>query len=217
METLIRSRIFWGSMLVLGGVLALLDNLGFVRIADLFWVIIAAFISAFFVGLFIKQDRNWWWLIPGLLFAGIASGILLNWLIPSFGSQWSAPVVLFFLGISFFIIYFAEREHWWTILLGGTVLAIGFLAGITSLLSDSQGIGLFIIGMGVSFTLVAILPTPVGSMHWAWIPAGILYVSGIIFMVSKGMVLFYITPLLIIILGAILVFVHMKQSSRKQV
>lgn len=213
MEKLFKSRIFWGSLLIFGGILALVDNLGIVKIADLFWVIVTGIIAAVFFGLFARYRFTWWWIIPGLFFTGIALSILINWLFPSIGSQWGGPIILFFLGIGFFTVYFAENQHWWTIIFGGIFLAVGILAGFASQLSSSQGVGLFVIGMGITFSLVALLPTQAGTMKWAWIPAGILLTSGIIFTVSKGQILFYVVPGLIILLGILLIIRYSRQQA----
>ena len=40
--------------------------------------------------------------------------------------------------------------------------------------------GVFFVGLGLTFLLVALLPSPQGKMWWAFIPAGILLAMGIL-------------------------------------
>ena len=86
MKKMLNSRIFWGILVIVGGVMALLDNLGVIGFSDLFWAIIAGLGAAFFLSIFFQNRSYWWSLIPGVSLIGIALSIVLklvesgNWL-----------------------------------------------------------------------------------------------------------------------------------------
>jgi hypothetical protein len=75
----------------------------------------------------------------------------------------------------------------------------------TSASSGASG-GIFFIGLGVTFALVAILPTSVGQMRWAWIPAGILGLIGLLILIAAESIINYIWPSAIILVGVWLIF-----------
>jgi hypothetical protein len=62
-------RILIGSLLILGGLLALLDNLGIIRDASgVFWGIVFGGVGLVFLYVFITNAGNWWRLSPLLHF-----------------------------------------------------------------------------------------------------------------------------------------------------
>ena len=64
--------------------------------------------------------------------------------------------------------------------------------------------GLFFIGMGLTFGLVGIVPTPDGRMSWAFIPAVILLVMGLLVAAAATSLINYAWPLVIIVIGLFL-------------
>ena len=54
----LESRTLWGSLLILGGVLFLLQNLGFLNLGNRFWVIVLGLGGLFFLGFFIRMGRT---------------------------------------------------------------------------------------------------------------------------------------------------------------
>ncbi len=65
--------------------------------------------------------------------------------------------------------------------------------------------GVFFLGLGLTFALVALLPSAAGRMTWAWIPAGILAVMGLLLMATSGNLIDYLWPLIIIAAGGFLI------------
>ena len=61
----LESRILWGSLLILGGILFLLQNLNIIQVGGLFWAILAVLGAVFFFYIFFSNRLNWWALIPG--------------------------------------------------------------------------------------------------------------------------------------------------------
>jgi hypothetical protein len=61
---------------------------------------------------------------------------------------------------------------------------IAVVAALDASLSSNASGNIFFLGLGRTFVLVAILPTSVGQTRWAWIPAGILGIIGILILIA---------------------------------
>jgi hypothetical protein len=59
----LESRILWGIVFIVGGVLFLLQNLGILWLGNLFWIVLLGLGSLFFLSFFLQNRANWWALI----------------------------------------------------------------------------------------------------------------------------------------------------------
>jgi hypothetical protein len=208
------SRLLWGIILIIGGLLLLLDTFGVIEGGSLFWTVVSAVAGLLFLSVFISQRDNWWALIPGIIFLAIAATIGLNAFLPGFdNSSFQGTLILGGIGLSFFLVYLADRGNWWAIIPAGVIATIAVVA--IPVISDTAlaGGGIFFLGLGLTFALVAILPNSVGPMRWAWIPAIILGVFGILLLISAQNLINYIWPILLIIGGGILLVRAFRRSS----
>jgi hypothetical protein len=203
---ILSSRIFWGLVLVIGGVLLLLDTFGVIKGGALFWTIISAFVSILFLSFYATNQEHWWALIPGTIFLSISAVIGLNEFIPGFNEKnLSGTIILSGISLSFLLVYLVEHSNWWSIIPAGVIATIALISymEINSTMVVSGGI--FFLGLGFTFALVAILPTSIGQMRWAWIPACILCLIGLIILVSVEQYINYIWPSVLIVMGIFLV------------
>jgi hypothetical protein len=202
------SRLLWGGLLVVGGVLFLLQNLGFFRFGDLFWGVLLGFGGLFFISWFVQDRQNWWALIPGLALISVAATIALDVFAPNVAEDWGGGVVLGGIGLSFWLIYLVERRFWWAIIPGGVLVTLAAMVGLENTMGGDGAVGIFFMGMGLTFALVALLPHDgqQGSLAWAWIPAGILLVMGFLFLAAAGEMLAYIWPVALIVVGGGMMF-----------
>jgi hypothetical protein len=117
----------------------------------------------------------------------------------------SITILLGGIALSFLFIYIAERSNWWAIIPAGIIstIAIAVTADVNTL--GLRGGGIFFLGLGITFALVAILPTPSGHMRWAWIPAGILGLIGLVILMTAEEYINYIWPSALIVAGIYLV------------
>jgi hypothetical protein len=83
-----------------------------------------------------------------------------------------------------------------------TIALVAVLDTNTSSLASG---GIFFLGLGITFALVAILPTSIGKMRWAWIPAGILGLMGVLILIAAEDLINYIWPSALILAGIVLV------------
>jgi hypothetical protein len=206
MLKVVSSRLFWGLVLVIGGSLLLLDTFGIFQGGELFWTVVSAVTGILFLSLFLTNRDHWWALIPGTIFIAISALIGLNAFLPGFSeNNLGGSIILGGIALSFFLVYLAERSNWWAIIPAGVITTIAIVAGIdTSSLGQANG-GIFFLGLGITFALVAILPNSTGQMHWAWIPAGILALMGLVILIAAKEFINYIWPSLLILAGIYLV------------
>jgi hypothetical protein len=163
-------RIFVGAALILGGVLALLDQTGVLKGAtSFFWAGILAFGAVVFLLWFFSDRSKWWAAIPGFALAGLAASTLL---LDRIG--WGGFAFLVGLGIGFLAVYLSDRSRWWAIIPGGVLTTLGVESAMTSSLNVADTGGVFMLGLGITFLLVALL----ARMRWAFIPAAVLLLLG---------------------------------------
>jgi hypothetical protein len=197
-----------GLGLVLVGGLFLLQTLGVVEgVLPLMWALAFAVGGLIFLYFFWINREHWWALIPGFTLLGL--GVLVG--ISEYGSRelenFAGFVFLASIGLSFWLIYFLNREHWWAIIPGGVLFSTAAIAGLEVIdIREEIIVSIFFLGLGLTFAVIALLPTQYGRMKWAWIPSGILLFIGlIIFSVSVSAVA-YIWPAGVILLGIYILY-----------
>lgn len=160
-------RIIIGLLLLAGGGLALAQTLGYLENAsDYFWggaFLIGglAFLSLLFTG-------NWWAAFPGFTLSAIGALILL----PEALDELGGAIFLGGVALSFWYVYFTDRDYrWWAIIPGGVLTALALLILASSYFEDYSGM-IVLGGIGLTFFIVY-LTNPV-ERWWALIPGGVL-------------------------------------------
>lgn len=206
MVKVLSSRLFWGLILIIGGLLLLLDTFGVIQAGSIFWMVLAGFIGLLFLALYITQHEHWWALIPGVILLTVAVVVGLNAFLPSFDENgFQGTVILGGIGLSFLLVYLVERGNWWAIIPAGIMATIAAIAlPVVSNSAFASG-GVFFLGLGITFALVALLPNTVSPMRWAWVPAIILGLIGILILVSSENLIKYIWPAAIMLIGLLLI------------
>lgn len=207
------SPILWGLLFIFGGILFLLENLGVFQGSSLFWAIVLALGGVFFLTMFGGLRSNWWAIIPGITLLGVALLIALDALFPAFEGELGGVIVLGAIGISFLIVYIMNRSFWWAIIPAGIMFSISIMIAIDTFTTGFDTGGLILLGMGATFAIVALLPDLPTDMRWAWIPAIVLGVIGIIVLAESMEIFNYIWPAALILVG--LIFIWRTILSRK--
>jgi hypothetical protein len=200
------NRLLWGVILVVAGVLFLLQNVGLLPIGGGVWAILFALSGAVFIGVFLQNRANWWAVIPGLTLLGIGGVTALAVVAPSQVGPWIGAGFLFIIGLPFWIVYYLNRSYWWAIIPAGVLTTLALVGGLSTLLGGVELGGLFFVGLGLTFALVGVVPTPMGRMRWAFIPAGILSFMGLLVTISATSLANYITPIALLCVGGFLVW-----------
>jgi len=201
------ARVIWGILLIAGGILFLLQNFGFLGgMLAFLWVLIFGTAGAVFLFVFLTNRAHWWAVIPGFALLSLAALIALDQLVPEIGDAWGGTLFLGGIGLSFWVIYFVNREHWWAIIPGGVMLTLALIAGLASVLEGIETSGVFFLGLGLTFGLLSFVPTPQGRIKWALIPAAVLLVMGLLLGAAAAPLLNYLWPVALILAGLYHVF-----------
>jgi hypothetical protein len=164
-------RILIGAALILGGILMLLDKTGLLTGAtDFFWAGLLAIGAGVFLFWFFNDRSKWWAAIPGFTLAGMAASTLL---LDRIG--WGGLAFLGGIGVGFWAVYVRQPAQWWAIIPGGVLLTLGFTSALTEAFNIGETGGVFFVGLGLTFLLVALL----ARMKWAYIPAALLLLLGL--------------------------------------
>jgi len=209
------SRYFWGGLLIIIGVVVILENLEIVRFGGLIWALILAIIGIGFLPVFISNKDNWWALIPAFTLLSVALAITLSNLWSEDLGSLSGFIVLFGIGLSFLVIYLTNRTNWWAFIPFGVLSSIAVSVLLEPYLTDLVFVGIFFLGVGITFGVLSIIPTPQGKMNWAVVPAGVLFVLGLVFFFVSGDFFRIIAAALLIILGVYVIFRTLKKSPGK--
>lgn len=212
MKNLLGSRYFWGGLLIVIGLVVLLESLDLVDFGGLTWAIIFAVIGIGFLPVFFSNKDNWWALIPAFTLLSAALAIILSefWIKES--GPWSGFIVLLGIGLSFLVIYLTNPSNWWAFIPFGVLSSIAVSVLLEPYLTDLVFIGVFFLGTGITFGVLSIIPTPQGKMKWAVIPAGILFVIGLVFFFVSGDFFRIIAAALLIVLGIYVVIRTIRHS-----
>jgi hypothetical protein len=199
-------RVVIGAALILLGGLLLLERFGLFRgAADIFWGVVFLAGGAYFLYRFIgNATGEWWAAIPGFALVGIGVDNLLA----GFLRDWGGLFFLGMLGLGFFAVYLSGRERWWAIIPGGVLVTLGIVSVLNDVYAARETGGLFFLGLGLTFLLVAVL----ASLSWAYIPGVILVVMGALVGTQFAGSLNYVWPAALILAGLLLIYQFVRRG-----
>lgn len=179
-----KSGLFWGLLLIIGGGVALAQQLGYMdQLPESVWMWVFALISLVaFVSYVTSGWNQWGWLFPAGVFGGLAVTVALA--TNNVDSAAVGSPLFFGLLIPFVAAYLTDRaRNWWALIPGSVML---FLA-LTTLAVDNFGgewIGaMFLFMIGLSFLIVYLNNR---ARHWwALIPAGVMLFLALIVLLSN--------------------------------
>jgi hypothetical protein len=196
----------WGIVLVMGGLLFLLQNLGILGpSATLLWAFLFLAAGAVFLYVFITSPARWWPIIPGLGLVSLAGLMALEELSPAAAEIWGGSIFLGGLAVSFWVVYFLDRKSWWAVIPGGVLFTLAVVAYLGSAVGGMESGGVFFLGLGLTFGLLRFLPTGEGRQKWALIPAAVCLVLALLVLAQAATILQYLWPVALIAGGLYLV------------
>jgi hypothetical protein len=202
----LESRVLWGALLILAGLVFLMQNVFNLQLGGLFWAALLALGGLIFISVYLNDRRHWWGLIPGFTLLGVAATVSVSNFFPRLDDIFGGLFVLGGIGMAFVVVYLADRRNWWAVIPAGVMLTLAAISVLDQLLGGFGSGGLLFLGLALTFALVAILPNPQGRMSWAWYPAGILAVIGLIISAASENLIGYIWPLVLILGGLALIY-----------
>ncbi|MFP4344439.1 MAG: hypothetical protein ACLFU8_07095 [Anaerolineales bacterium] len=90
-------------------------------------------------------------------------------------------------GLAFLVVFFLNREHWWPIIPGLTLLGLAALLGLNELVpavADTWGPAFFMAFISLAFWFIYIYSR--GDEWWAIIPGGVLFTIALIIGLSES-------------------------------
>lgn len=202
-------RRLMGIIFISGGILLLLQSLDIITgdFGNVFWALIFGALGLFFTSFYWTNKKNWWWLIPGITLLGLGISNLVT-LIPGVGDSFSGFFALAGIGLGFALIYLNNRENWWALIPGGVLVSLS----VVTLFEDAKfsnfdSGGILFLGIGLTFLLLYLLPTPFGRLNWALIPAIIMILFGLVIGFGGQYDIWgYVGPVVIILLGGLILY-----------
>lgn len=205
MIDVLKSRVFWGVLLVLVGGLLLLQSLGVIPGAALLWALLLGVVGVVFLYVFLTDRESWWAAIPASALLGLAAAGAWGYWTPGDGG-WSGALFLGSMGLGFVAVYLTDHERWWAVIPGGVLLTLALVAGVSMSVEEPYTGGLLFLGLAVTFAVLMALPTPEGRMRWPAIPAVLFVLLAALVTLEITAVLDLIWPLALMLGGAYLIF-----------
>ena len=201
-------RLIWGGILIFGGLLFLLQNIGLLIFGNWVWAVLLGAAGIGFLAVVVRDRRNWWAVIPGMILSYLAILMVMDIIFPAFSNDFGGALFLAIIGISFIFVYLFNRLNWWAIIPAGTMLTLAIVAVADRFLSGVETGGFFFLGLGITFLVLYFINTQAGKMRWPLIPGGILMLMGIILSLSASGVLNILWPVALIAIGLYLFFLR---------
>jgi hypothetical protein len=201
----LKSPVLWGSLLIVAGILFLIQEIFKIQLGSIFWGVLLGLAGLFFILIYIGNRLNWWALIPGVTLVGVGLATILDVLLPGVGGILGGLLVLGGIGVGFIGVYISDRRQWWAIIPAGVMITLAVISVLDSLLSDLGTGGLLFFGLGITFAVLALLPGEQGKMRWAWIPAIVLVIVGLLITAAAEQMLLYLGPAALILGGLFII------------
>ena len=192
-------RLAIGAALVLLGGLMLLERAGLLPGGvQVFWSASFLAIAAYFLYRFATDTRSdWWAAIPGFALAGLAAESLPTSVLGDLHGMFFLGA----LGLAFCAVYLSGRERWWALIPGGVLITLAVVAGLSTRFGVADNGGILLVGIGVTFLLVAWL----ANMGWAYIPGVILLAIGALIGAALPGASGLVWPAVLVLAGLILI------------
>lgn len=204
-----QSSVWWAAGLILGGLVLLLFNFGlFDRYSPVAEYVVAGALALPGLALLLRSLMHrdeWPRLVPAWTLLALA-GMALLAAQPSVLPAVAASLLLLGLGLGFWNIYFIDRgQHWWAIIPGGFMLALGAVIALSSRITDMELLAAVLFaGLGLTFFLLYWL-AGAGRHWWALAPGGVLLTFALFIFALQGLAVDSSTarwwPLLLILAG----------------
>jgi hypothetical protein len=191
-------RIIFGSLLLIGGGLALLQAMGYLQDAsDIFWGSIFVLLGLLFLSMLL--GGHWWSVFPG--FTLLAIGVLI--VLPDGMDDLGGLIFLGGIALAFWVAYAtAPQERWWALIPAGVLTTLAGMTVASERVGNFETAGFFFLGLAITFLLVALL----AGMRWAYWPAAVLGIMGALGLASLFEIANYIWAVALMAAGGFLLF-----------
>ena len=204
-------RIVLGSVLIIGGGMLLLQNLGiFYGGVDLVWAVLIGGAGVASLYIYTNDHEKWWALIPGITLVAIALNIVLDVISPRLSNTFGSGIILGGIGLSFWLVYLNRRSFWWAVIPAGVLGSLAVVSIVEEFFPAGQVDGLFLVGLGLTFLALPSLPNDKNKLRWALIPGGILTIIGVLTLPFMQITFNILFPLALIGAGGYVIYKNFK-------
>jgi hypothetical protein len=128
----------------------------------------------------------------------------------SYFEEYSGAIVLGGIGLTFFIVYLTSpQERWWALIPGGVLATLAGMTIAAERFGEFQTAGFFFLGLALTFLLVALL----AGMKWAYWPAMVLGIMGLLGLGSLLQFANYVWAVVLIAVGGFLIVRYFTRST----
>ncbi|MEN8242942.1 MAG: hypothetical protein ABFS17_13555 [Chloroflexota bacterium] len=201
-------------ILIATGALVLLQNTG-ISDGDTGQVISLVLLGAlgiFFTAMYFPAKRQWFWVALGL---GCFSFALSNlvYFIPALDEYYRQVIIFIGVGVSILTIYLHNRMHWWAMFPAGLLISLGASQLLEQIYPALDANGVLLIGLGLAFLVLFIVPTKIGRLKFALLPAVILLALGVALVIGAPYNIdAYLIPGLILLAGVVLILFTLRKK-----
>jgi hypothetical protein len=200
------------------GALFLLQTLGVVETGlSLLWVGLFAASGVTFLYFYNLNREQWWAAILGFAMLGISALITVAEYGPSGWKDMAGGIFMLSIGLSFLFVYVRNREMWWPIIPMGLCITIGIMSILEALLGEGEVTGaVFFLGGALTFGLLGFVPASKGRTSWAFIPAVVMLIVGVVILAAVYEASQIIGAVALVLVGLILIlrtFTRREQTS----
>lgn len=199
-------RVLWGLLFIFAGILFLLDSIGAISIGEFQWAIILGIGGLGFLSVFIADRNHWWALFPAF---GLLIGATVHFLenaFPALPDDFGGVIAMGGIGLAFLLIFLRNIANWWALIPAGVLISSASALLIGGFAPELESGGVFLIGLGLTFGLVGLVPTEQGRMRWAFIPALVLLIIGSLILLASINLFTLIWPLGLIAMGLLIIY-----------
>ena len=207
----------WGLLLIVLGAFLLLQVTGLLgALSDLFWSLAFGAAGAVFLYVFLTGlHTRWWAAIPGFTLLGLAATIFYGRFAPPLLSDMTGAVFLASIGVGFLAIFLTNPQLWWALIPSGALLSLAGVVVVTTMGDFINPASVLFVGLGLTFGVIGLLSTYLQTnLRWAYIPAAVLLVLGLVVVTPFAGSLGFVWPLLLIVGGAYLVLRRTQSPSQ---
>lgn len=209
-----RLRLAGGILLIAAGIFLFLERAGVIgSILPYVWVALFAASGVVFLLVYATNRQHWWALIPGFALIGLSATSGTAVFMPDLIGDLGGTLFMGGIALSFWLIFALHRERWWAGIPAGVLTTIAVVAGIGQ---DAVGLdtgAVFLIGLGLTFLLIYIVPPQSGRRLWPLITAAILLSIGVIILTPYVEALNYVGPAALILGGGYFLLRALRGSS----
>ncbi len=175
-----KHNLLWGGVLIYFGAVALIDS--FFNLSPWIWVGVLLIAGLFPAIVFWPERQQWAYFIPTYVFWAIAS-LLIVVLANIIPGEAIATYVLAAIGVPFIIGYLRDRKNWGLLIPAYVLFVIGIMVGLIGLgwLVNFLIPAYVMFAIAIPFFTVYVLNA---KNWWALIPAGIMSVIGLGFLLA---------------------------------